>query len=79
MYEGHKIAGFLPSNKKNALLAKRIITPHAHARAWGYVIGASAHSYVCIYVCIYVCDPQKSLSGTLVIDFQTLAVDFSSN
>ena len=51
-----------------------IITPHVHARAGlNYVFRAGVHLY------IYVCDPEKSLHGTLAVDFQTLVVDFSSN
>ena len=32
-----------------------VITPHAHARAGGYMIGAGVH----IYIYIYVCGPKK--------------------
>ena len=47
-----------------------LITPHAHVRAGGYVIGAGVHVYV-----YYVCG-QKKLNCTLGINspFQTFAV-----
>ena len=28
-----------------------VITPHVHARAGGYVIGAGVHIYIYTYVC----------------------------
>ena len=46
-----------------------IVTPHAHARAGGYVIGAGVHIYICLWT-------KKSLNRTLAIDspIQTFAV-----
>ena len=32
-----------------------LVTPHAHAHAGDYVIGAVSIHYVCIHVCMYVC------------------------
>ena len=61
-------------------LFTNIITPHAHARAGGYVIGAGIQyicryvgSYVGRYICLWT---KKSLNRTFVIDspFQTFAV-----
>ena len=49
-----------------------LVTPHAHARAGGYVIGAGVHIYVGRYMFV----DKKSLNRTLAIDspFQTFAV-----
>ena len=30
-----------------------VVTPHTHARAGGYVIGADIHLYICSYMYIY--------------------------
>ena len=38
-------------------LSSKLFTPHAHARAGGYVIGAGVH--ICIYIGIYVCGQKK--------------------
>ena len=45
-----------------------LITPHAHVRAGGYVIGAGVHVYICLWT--------KKLNCTLGINspFQTFAV-----
>ena len=46
-----------------------LVTPHAHVRARGYVIGACVHIYMFM-------DEKKILNRTLAIDssFQTFAV-----
>ena len=52
------------------------ITPHAHARAGGYVIGAGVHIYIYVYIYILYLWTKKNLNRTLAIDspFQTFAV-----
>ena len=64
----------------DTLQSNRVFTPHVHARAGSYVIGAGVH-YMYVYICMYICDIQECLNGTLAVNspLQTLAVDFSSN
>ena len=62
--------------KKRINVLFNVVTPHAHALAGGYVIGAGVHIYVGTvgrYICLWT---KKGLNRNLAIDspFQTFAV-----